>query len=500
MNGGPRARGVLRSVALAASLALCGELLTVVVATRSVAAAGGVVIPHRIVQQDRGLDCEAAATESLLSTVGINLGQDAIQEALPVDTRPARVTHPGNQVVQWGNPWIEFVGSVDGDQAFHTGYGVYAPPVAAVVNGAGGKVVAEQGVNPWTLYDAVANGHAAVVWVLVGLGSWGPIYWTDWSGTQTIRGAEGEHAMTLVGVDPQAGTVTLMDPERGTDITASMGQFEASFSVLGQQALVFDPSVRPAIVRAAASFVGMAPAPSGNGYWLARADGGVESFGDAKAFGQWFPRRLARPLVGIAATPDGGGFWLVASDGGVFPFGDAGGYGSTGGIRLNAPVVGMAATPSGHGYWLVCADGGIFPFGDAGGYGSTGAMRLNQPVVGMAAAPDGGGYWLVAADGGVFPFGRSAAGYGSTGAIRLNRPMVGMAVAPAGHGYWLVAADGGIFPFGPAAPGYGSTGGIRLNAPVVGMAATADGRGYWLVAADGGIFPFGDATGYGSAA
>ena len=500
MNGpaGGSRRG-LHAVAAAAGLALCAQLLTIAVASHRVSA-GGVVIPHRIVHQDHGLDCEAAATESLLSTVGVNLSQDDIQQALPVDTRPAKVSRPGNQIEQWGNPWTEFVGSVDGDQAMHTGYGVYGPPVAAVVDAAGAKVVAEQGVNPWTLYDAVANGHAAVVWVLVGLGSWAPVYWTTWDGSATIRGAGGEHAMTLVGVDPSAGTVTLMDPEAGGDVTASMSRFEASFSVLGQQALVFDPTVRPAIVHATAAFVGMASTSSGHGYWLARADGGVEAFGDAPAAGQWFPAALSRPIVGIAATPDGGGYWLVASDGGIFPFGDAGGYGSTGGIRLNQPAVGMAVTPDGRGYWIVCADGGIFPFGDAAGYGSTGGTRLNQPIVGMAAAPNGRGYWLVAADGGIFPFGPGAVGYGSTGAIHLNRPVVGMAVVPGGHGYWLVASDGGIFPFGPAAPGYGSTGGIRLAAPVTGMAATPDGGGYWLVAGDGGVFPFGDATGYGSAA
>jgi uncharacterized protein YvpB len=480
-------------------LALTLNVLVAAVTARHVAA-GGVVIPHRIVHQDRGLDCEAAATEAMLSTVGNPLTQDDIQSALPLDTRPAKRSHPGNVVEQWGNPWTEFVGSVNGDQAQYTGYGVYAPPIAAVVNAKGGKVVAEQGVNPWTLYDSVASGHAAVVWVLVGLGSWGPIYWTTWDGTATIKGAPGEHAMTMVGVDPSGGTVTLMDPEAGSDTTVPMSRFEASFAVLGQQALVFDQTVAAARIVARSPWMGMASTPDGKGYWLARSDGGVEGFGDARALGQWFPAGLNKPIVGMATTPDGGGYWLVASDGGIFAFGNAGGYGSTGGIRLNRPAVGMAATPDGHGYWIVCSDGGIFPFGDAGGYGSTGNIRLNQPIVGMAAAPDGHGYWLVAADGGIFPFGPSAGGFGSTGNVRLNRPIVGMAPAAKGKGYWLVAADGGIFPFGPAALGYGSTGNVRLATPVAGMAATPDGRGYWIVVSDGGIFPFGDAPGLGSAA
>ncbi|MGH2689260.1 MAG: hypothetical protein ACRDKW_10710, partial [Actinomycetota bacterium] len=52
--------------------------------------------------------------------------------------------------------------------------------------------------------------------------------------------------------------------------------------------------------------------------------------------------RLNRPVVGMAPTPTGQGYWLVASDGGIFAFGDAPFLGSTGALRLNRPVVGMA--------------------------------------------------------------------------------------------------------------------------------------------------------------
>ena len=244
--------------------------------------------------------------------------------------------------------------------------------------------------------------------------------------------------------------------------------------------------------------VGVTSTPSGRGYWLSAADGGVFTYGDAGFAGSAGALRLNAPIVGMAATPDGGGYWLVASDGGIFTYGDAYFYGSTGAIRLNRPIVGMVATPDGGGYWLVASDGGIFTFGDATFYGSTGAMRLNRPVVGMAATPDGRGYWLVASDGGIFTFG-DATFHGSTGAIRLNRPIVGMAAAPGGRGYWLVASDGGIFTFGDAGF-FGSAGALTLNAPVVGMAATPDGRGYWLVASDGGIFTYGDAGFFGSPA
>ncbi len=78
------------------------------------------------------------------------------------------------------------------------------------------------------------------------------------------------------------------------------------------------------------------------------------------------------------------GYWLAAADGGVFSFGDARFAGSTGALHLNAPIVGMAPTPDGQGYWLVAADGGVFSFGDARFAGSTGGIRLAAPVVGGA--------------------------------------------------------------------------------------------------------------------
>ena len=83
-------------------------------------------------------------------------------------------------------------------------------------------------------------------------------------------------------------------------------------------------------------------------------------------------------------TPSGAGYWLVAADGGIFSFGDAKFSGSTGAIKLNKPIVAMSPTPTGAGYWLVATDGGIFAFGDAVFLGSMGAVKLNQPVNGMS--------------------------------------------------------------------------------------------------------------------
>src|SRR5690348_16252761 len=128
------------------------------------------------------------------------------------------------------------------------------------------------------------------------------------------------------------------------------------------------------------------------------SDGGVISFGDAAFFGSMGGKPLNRPVVGMAPTPTGKGYWLVASDGGVFSFGDARFYGSTGSVKLHQPVHDMAPTATGRGYWLVGADGGVFTFGDAGFYGSTGGGTINS-VNSIASSPSGKGYRIAARDG-----------------------------------------------------------------------------------------------------
>ena len=59
---------------------------------------------------------------------------------------------------------------------------------------------------------------------------------------------------------------------------------------------------------------------------------------------------LAAGVVGIAPTPSGEGYWLVAADAGVFSFGDAPFEGSDGGTPRDAPEVGIAGRPGG--YWI----------------------------------------------------------------------------------------------------------------------------------------------------
>jgi hypothetical protein len=252
-----------------------------------------------------------------------------------------------------------------------------------------------------------------------------------------------------------------------------------------------------------------AGASSGGGYWLAAADGGVFSFGDAQFYGSMGGTALNAPIVDIASTPSGRGYWLAASDGGVFTFGDAQFYGSMGGTPLSKPVTSIIRTPSGRGYWLMATDGGVFTFGDALFAGS-GSRPNATAAVDMAATPTGRGYWLLGQQGGTENFGdapfqecggplgaryvslsgRSADGVvwlRSTGGVeRCNQaPFFGglesvgswggtpetIELTSTNGGYWIATSDGGVYAFGDAAD-LGTAKSIKLNRPIVGFAST----------------------------
>ena len=143
-----------------------------------------------------------------------------------------------------------------------------------------------------------------------------------------------------------------------------------------------------------------------SGLELTAGDGGVFALNNAPFYGSMAGHPLNKPVVGIATTPTGDGYWLVAADGGVFAFGAAQAPPSNPlpGETLNAPVVGVARVGT-SGLELTAGDGGVFALNNAPFYGSMANDKLAKPVSGIAMKPDGLGYWLTARDGGVFAFG-----------------------------------------------------------------------------------------------
>ena len=258
-----------------------------------------------------------------------------------------------------------------------------------------------------------------------------------------------------VGACAVASTLTLL-VTTATPAAADTGRVYA----LGKAAELGSPATGEALV-------GIAPIPTGTGYWTASSTGAVRPFGDAPDLGS----STRAGVVDIAATHTGRGYWLTFADGDVKAFGNAAHAGSMRGKALNSPIVGITATPSGGGYWLVAADGGIFSFGDARYLGSMGGSRLNSPITGIAATPTGKGYWMVAEDGGVFSFGDAPfRGSVSTGGVTA------IAASPRGFGYWIVGGNGDIHRFGDAP----EIGDVTTAATVVDLAPRPQRDGYWL--------------------
>ena len=147
----------------------------------------------------------------------------------------------------------------------------------------------------------------------------------------------------------------------------------------------------------------------------------------------------------MSATPSGKGYILLGADGGIFTFGNAHFYGSTGGMHLNARVLDLAITANGKGYWFVAADGGVFTFGNAQlprldrQHAPRGAGDVDDGVGARARATG----WSPPTAGSSPSTCRSRAACPAVRAL-TNAPMVPtvrMRALPSGRGYYLLGSE-----------------------------------------------------------
>ena len=158
-----------------------------------------------------------------------------------------------------------------------------------------------------------------------------------------------------------------------------------------------------------------------------------------------------RPIVGMAATPSGQGYWLVAADGGIFAFGDAAVPRLHGRAAASTPpVVGMAATPVGPGLLarrrrrrhlrLRRRRRSSAPWAGSTSTSRSSAWRPRRRARATGSSPP------------------TAASSPSATPSSTDRPAPSASTSPWSAwppygndaGYWLVAKDGGIFAFGGA--------------------------------------------------
>jgi uncharacterized protein YvpB len=185
--------------------------------------------------QSHSLSCEETATSMALTHQGIYLSQDQILAEAGADTRPMYVDSAGR--VRWGDPYVSFVGNVNGSEHNYTGYQMNYPPLVRIAQAHGARVIAYGSMSAATIYARVIAGHPVVAYATWDW-AWHPRHdylafdgqWVPWIGPSADA-----HVYTVVGVSPSQ--VLVNDPIRG-QYWVSKGAFQAAYSDFGE-AIVF---------------------------------------------------------------------------------------------------------------------------------------------------------------------------------------------------------------------------------------------------------------------
>lgn len=192
--------------------------------------------------QEHNLSCEAAALKMALSYYGVAVDELTLIDLMGRDPRPARLDASG-RLVTWGDPAHAYVGDPDGQIELYQGYGVYHQPVAKAAWLAGATVVESgsglygSGVPAAELYRQVLVGHPSVAWISNRYRQVSLQSYTAYGGA-TVRYTLTEHAVTVIGVRPDA--VLIDDPWFGR-AWHPRSQFESAYATFAQMAVVVGP-------------------------------------------------------------------------------------------------------------------------------------------------------------------------------------------------------------------------------------------------------------------
>jgi uncharacterized protein YvpB len=184
--------------------------------------------------QEQAATCEVAALEMALAGRGIATDERSLLALTGIDGR-APIVDAGGGIAQWGDPNAAFVGDPNGSPPAHTGYGVYAAPIARAATGSGATVsAAGRGIAPSAIYAAVESGHPVVAWVTNDYRAEPLSTWRAWDGAEVGYSLR-EHAVAVIGVTP--AMVLLNDPYYGQRWHTRV-EFEASYSTFGDMAVI----------------------------------------------------------------------------------------------------------------------------------------------------------------------------------------------------------------------------------------------------------------------
>jgi uncharacterized protein YvpB len=203
-----------------------GDRSSIRVAARPVASR----IAAPVVAQALRNNCESAALEVLLATVGRRTPQLQLQAALPVSGAPDPVGYGPSRV--WGDPELGYVGRPDGGGAAG-GFGVFQAPVMRVAEGLGARLDNLSGRTSGEVVARVRSGAAVMVWIGLSDGPYGE--WRSPAGRR-VRVNFGEHTVVLNGVT-RDGRLRVVNVLRGTRELWTRSDFEVMWNRLGRRAI-----------------------------------------------------------------------------------------------------------------------------------------------------------------------------------------------------------------------------------------------------------------------
>lgn len=205
----------------------------------SLAAGGGTVyvdewpvqvdVDAPLVKQVFPNNCETAALQMLLATVGIEEPQRRLQKKLrrdgPLDPR---IAPDGSKI--WGNPEYGFVGRVEGGGTAG-GFGVYEKPLMDLV-GRWAEPVDLTGKTSVAIFQRLLGGHAVLAWIGLSAGPY-----EVWRGPrrERVKVNDGEHTVLLRGL--AGSSVLVNDPLSGESQIWSRKEFKEKWNRLGRRAI-----------------------------------------------------------------------------------------------------------------------------------------------------------------------------------------------------------------------------------------------------------------------
>jgi uncharacterized protein YvpB len=197
----------------------------------------GIYLQMPVIQQALPLDCEVAALQAALASKGVRVTQLQIFAKVPRDTRSPVIGADGLPA-QWGDPYRAFVGDAYGEEGNFTGYGVYYPPIAAAATQFGVLATGHTGWTVSAIEDQIRLGNPVVVWVDSSFRVRQLRHWRGWDGTD-VGYDIGEHAVAVMGFDPKAGTITVVDVLRGQLHTFPTHEFALVLTTFGGMGVAF---------------------------------------------------------------------------------------------------------------------------------------------------------------------------------------------------------------------------------------------------------------------